>query len=296
MRTTSVCRCAGALSAAAAALLLSAGPAAADTASPSPSPSDSLAPVTTAGSSFLTATAVQPGQPVQLAGSTGDYLYWSFTAEAGQTDKIAITVTLPPTASRHGASSWAVDVFDGLRRRQACTAGAQTPTAAAGAASVTLGCTLRQVRAWAEPWSGDPLPGTYYVRLAVTGLPEQDLGLSMQVAMRITAHDSDDIQPEGGELKASLTQPVAAGTVLTSAPPVAAEEEKDTGWSWDWLPDLSTRWAWTAVGGAIAAITGVGGYNLTRHPRRRIPEPDGFNRPSSDAQGEHGPRNRLLRA
>ncbi|MEV0973367.1 hypothetical protein [Microtetraspora glauca] len=280
MRTTSVRRCAGALSAAAAALLLSAGPAAADTASPSPSPSESLAPVTTAGSSFLTATAVQPGQPVQLAGSTGDYLYWSFTSEAGQTDKIAITVTLPPTASRHGASSWAVDVFDGLRRRQACTAGAQTPTAAAGAASVALGCILRRVRAWAEPWSGDPLPGTYYVRLAVAELPEQDLGLPMQVAMRIIAHDSDDIQPEGGELTTPLTQPVAAGTVLTSAPPVAAEEEKGTRWSWDWLPDLSTRWAWTAVGGAIAAVTGVGGYSLTRHPRRRRrgPEPDGFNR------------------
>ncbi|WP_066951081.1 peptidase [Microtetraspora fusca] len=280
MRTTSVRRCAGALSAAAAALLLSAGPAAADTASPSPSPSESLAPVTTAGSSFLTATAVQPGQPVQLVGSTGDYLYWSFTSEAGQTAKIAITVTLPPKASRHGASRWAVDVFDGLRRRQACTAGAQTPTAAAGTAAVTLGCTLRQVRAWAEPWSGDPLPGTYYVRLAVTELPEQDLGLPMQVAMRITAHDSDDIQPEGGKLKTPLTQPVAAGTVLTSAPPVAAEEEKGTGWSWDWLPDLSTRWAWTAVGGAIAAVTGVGGYSLTRHPRRRrrSPEPDGFNR------------------
>ncbi|MGI5487236.1 hypothetical protein [Microtetraspora malaysiensis] len=285
MRTTSVRRCAGALSAAAAALLLSAGPAVADITSPSPSPSESLAPVTTAGSSFLTATAVQPGQPVQLAGSTGDYFYWSFTAEAGQTDKIAITVTLPPKTSRHGASSWAVDVFDGLRRRQACTAGAQTPTAAAGAASVTLGCTLRQVRAWAEPWSGDPLPGTYYVRLAVTELPEQDLGLPMQVAMRVSAHDSDDIQPEGGELKTPLTQPVAAGTVLTSAPPVAAEKaEKEKGtrwsWSWDWLPDLSTRWAWTAVGGAIAAITGVGGYSLTRHPRRRRrrPEPDGFDR------------------
>ncbi|WP_067175067.1 peptidase [Microtetraspora niveoalba] len=280
MRTTFVHRCAGALSVAAAALLLSAGPAAADTASPAPSPSESLAPVTSAGSSFLTATAVQPGQPVQLAGSIGDYLYWSFTSVAGRTDKVAITVTLPPRASRHGASSWAVDVFDGLRRRQACTAGAQTPTAKADAASVTLGCTLRQVRAWAEPWSGDPLPGTYYVRLAVTELPEQDLGLPMQVAMRITAHDSDDTQPEGGELKTPLTQPVAAGTVQTSAPPVAAEEKKGIGWSWDWLPDLSTRWAWTAAGGAIAAVTGVGGYSLTRHPRRRrrSPEPDSFNR------------------
>ncbi|MFF3668023.1 hypothetical protein [Microtetraspora malaysiensis] len=281
MRTTSVRSCVGALSAAAAALLLSAGPAVADITSPSPSASESLAPVTTAGSSFLTATAVQPGQPVQLAGSTGDYLYWSFTSEAGRTDKIAITVTLPPKASRHGASSWAVDVFDGLRRRQACTAGAQTPTAAAGAASVTLGCTLRKVRSWAEPWSGDPLPGTYYVRLAVTELPEEDLGLPMQVAMRISAHDSDDIQPEGGKLTTPLTQPIAAGTVQTSAPPVAAEKEKGTGWSWswDWLPDLSTRWAWTAVGGVIAAITGVGGYSLTRHPRRRRrrPEHDGYN-------------------
>ena len=127
---------AAAQAAAVVALLAAAGPAAADD-SASPSPSASDAPVTTAGTSFLTATNVQPGQPVQLSASTGDYLYWSFAAAAGQTDRIAVTVVLPPAAGRHGAATWSVDVFDGLRRRQACTWGAQTATAAADAEAVT---------------------------------------------------------------------------------------------------------------------------------------------------------------
>ncbi|WP_055590654.1 hypothetical protein, partial [Peterkaempfera griseoplana] len=194
------------------ALAAAASPAAADTASPAPA-GGGPATVTAAGTSFLTATTVQPGQPVQVSGSDGDYLYWSFAASAGQTDSVAVTVTLPPAAGRHGPATWTVDVFDGLRRRQACTAGEQTATAAVDAATVTLGCTLRQVRSWAEPWSGDPLPGTYYIRLSVTDLPEPDLGLPVQARMQITAEDGD-AEPEGGDLKAPLVPAVHAGATL----------------------------------------------------------------------------------
>ena len=91
-------------------LLAAAGPAAAD-GDKSPSPQTTIG---TAGTSFLTATTVNPGQPVRLSASTGDHLYWSFGAAAGQTDRVTVSVTLP--SGRHGAATWSVDVFDGLRR------------------------------------------------------------------------------------------------------------------------------------------------------------------------------------
>ncbi|MFD0822698.1 peptidase, partial [Micromonospora zhanjiangensis] len=242
-------------------------------ADPTPTPDSTLTPspgaavVNRAGTTFLTATAVAPGQPVSVAGSTGDYLYWSFTATAGQTDRVAITVTLPPKG-RTGGSTWTVDVFDGLRRRQACTDGAQTPTVNATAGTVSLGCTLRQIRGWAEPWSGDPLPGTYYVRLSVTDLPEADLGLPVRVDMLINAEDGDDPGVEGGRLRAPLAPPARPGSALTVAPtpdPSATPEAGDgTSFvSLDWLPDLSSRWIWTTVGGVLAAIAGVVGFSLT---------------------------------
>ncbi|AXI79126.1 peptidase [Peterkaempfera bronchialis] len=253
-------------------LAASAAPAAADTASPSPS--GSAETVTRAGTSFLTATTVQPGQQVQLSASTGDYLYWSFASAAGQTDSVAVTVTLPPTANRHGAATWTVDVFDGLRRRQACTAGAQTATAEAEAESVSLDCTLRQVRSWAEPWSGDPLPGTYYVRLSVTDLPETDLGLPIQAEMRI-ASKGGDADPEGGDLKAPLVPAVNAGATLAPGDAVpspgpsssvsAAGAGSDDDGKGGWFSGLTSRWFWTAGGGVLAALLGVAGYSLTRH-------------------------------
>ncbi len=58
----------------------------------------------------------------------------------------------------HASETWQVDVYDGLRRRQACQYGAQTRTAGAGTTSVELACVLRTVRAWSEPWANDPLP------------------------------------------------------------------------------------------------------------------------------------------
>ncbi len=252
------------------ALLAVAGPAYADD---TPSPSPTSTPVTTAGTSFLTATTVMPGQPVRVSASTGDYLYWSFAASAGQTDRIGVTVTLPPSASRHGAATWSIDVFDGLRRRQACTAGPQVATAAAGDATVTLHCELRKVRAWADPWSDEPLPGTYYLRLSATGLPEQDLGLQAQADVDLTAHNGS-AQPDNAKLKAPLSPAVNAGA--TTAPDVSpsADPSADVssgpkpmdrakGW-FDWL---SSRWLWTVGGGILAAVAGVAGYSLTRHPR-----------------------------
>jgi hypothetical protein len=111
-----------------------------------------------AGSSFLTAAPIAPEQPAQVAAVTGDYLYWSFTADAGQQPELTAKVTLPASADRSGPESWIVEVFDGLRRRQPCVAGDQSPVAAADATEVTLGCKLRQVRSWAEPSDQDPLP------------------------------------------------------------------------------------------------------------------------------------------
>ncbi len=230
-----------------------------------PTPSPGATTVTKAGTSFLTATAITAGQPVQVGASTGDHLYWSFRAEAGQVHEIVATISLPK--GRTGASTWTVDVFDGLRRRQACTAGAQTPTAEASATSVTLGCTLRRVRPWAEPWSGDPLPGTYYVRLSVTDLPEPDLGLPIDVDLLVNADGEGGASGDDGRLEAPLVPNTRAGTVLTAEPtpePVAEEKSSLT----DWLPEPGSRWVWTTVGGVLAAVAGVVGFALTRRPGR----------------------------
>lgn len=249
-------------------LPLSAGPAAADEPSPPPT-------VGTAGTSFLTATTVEPGQPVRVSASTGDHLYWSFALAAGQTGRVAVTVTLPPAGNRHGAATYTADVFDGLRRRQACTTGPQNATAAADTARVTLRCTLRRVRAWAEPWSDDPLPGTYYLRLSASALPEQDLGLPIRANVRITAKDGD-AQPAGAKLKAPLSPPVNPGATLApdaaaSAAPSAASSAPKPAEVKGWFAWPSGRWWWTIGGGVLAAAAAVAGYSLTRHPRRWFP-------------------------
>ena len=98
--------------------------------SPSPSASEDGGAPTRAGTSFRTATEIEQGQTATANGSTGDYLYWSFPADAGQRPTVKATVKLPDT---HAAQTWQIDVYDGLRRRQACQYGAQTRTAAAGA-------------------------------------------------------------------------------------------------------------------------------------------------------------------
>ncbi|MFJ8044494.1 peptidase [Kitasatospora sp. NPDC096147] len=249
----------------------------------SPSPSGPLKPVTDAGTSFLTATTLAAGQGADVAASTGDYLYWAFAAAEGRTVTVDVDVTLPPTAERHGAQSWSVEFFDGLRRRQSCTSGPQDATAQQADAVLKLRCSLRQVRSWAEPWSGDPLPGTYYVRLTAGQVPQQDLGLAAQVKLRLTERGgAGDAQPEGGELNAPLVPPVNAGTAGTApatAPSAAASEravapgEDDESWISAAVTGANTRWYWTVAGGILAALAGVAGYRLTRHPRGHRPTP-----------------------
>ncbi|MCF3132996.1 hypothetical protein [Streptomyces olivochromogenes] len=263
------------LSAALLTLGLAAGPAVADstpTASSSSSSDDSKAP-TQAGTSFRTATELDQGQRATANGSTGDYLYWSFPADAGQRPNVRATVKLPGT---HTAETWQIDVYDGLRRRQSCQYGSQTRTAAEGAASVELACVLRTVRAWSEPWANDPLPGTYYIRLTVANLGSADLGKPVNAEVRVDSKDMGGAAAVDG----SLAKPLVPGIAVTSA---SSDEDKDSaksavlssiepddGWSSGWWTD---RWVWTAVGGLLAALAGIGGYALTRGTGRpsRVP-------------------------
>ncbi|MFD5009128.1 hypothetical protein [Streptomyces chartreusis] len=252
------------------ALGLAAGPAAADS-SPSPSASEEGGAPTTAGTSFRTAAEVEQGQTATASASTGDYLYWSFPADAGQRPTVKATVKLPET---HAAETWQIDVYDGLRRRQACQYGAQTRTAAANSASVELTCVLRTVRAWSEQWADDPLPGTYYIRLTTVEVPTSDLGLPVGAEVRI---DSEDI---GGSaaVDGSLAEPLVPGVAVksqedeesSSASAVLSSIEPDDGWASGWWSD---RWVWTAIGGVLAALAGIGGYALTRGTGRpsRVP-------------------------
>ncbi|GGR68724.1 hypothetical protein GCM10010269_04320 [Streptomyces humidus] len=247
-------------------------PAVADS-TPSASPSGDGSAPTEAGTSFRTATEIDQGRTATASGSAGDYLYWSFPADSGQRPTVKATVKLPKS---HTAQTWQVDVYDGLRRRQACQYGAQTRTAAPGTASVELACVLRTVRAWSEPWANDPLPGTYYVRLTALGLTAADLGLPVGAELRV---DSADI---GGSaaVDGSLAQPLVPGIAVTSggkkddssASAVLSSTEPDDGWSSGWWSD---RWVWTAIGAVLAALAGIGGYTLTRGQGRPRHVPPG---------------------
>jgi hypothetical protein len=240
-------------------------PAVADS-SPSASPSGDGGAPTEAGTSFRTATEIEQGQQATASGSTGDYLYWSFPADAGQRPTVKATVKLPEASTRNTAETWQLDVYDGLRRRQACQYGAQTRTAARDAATVDLSCTLRTVRAWSETWADDPLPGTYYVRLTATGLGASELGLPVSTEVKV---DSQDI---GGSaaVDGSLAKPLVPGIATTAEKSASGSDsstaalsslEPDDGWTSGWWSD---RWVWTAIGGVLAALAGIGGYALTR--------------------------------
>ncbi|MEV5311458.1 hypothetical protein [Streptomyces sp. NPDC052610] len=225
---------------------------------------------TEAGTSFRTATEIDQGQTATADASAGDYLYWSFPADAEQRPTVRATVKLPKT---HAAETWQIDVYDGLRRRQACQWGAQTRTAAADAGSVELACVLRTVRAWSEPWANDPLPGTYYVRLTAVGLPTGDLGLPVGAELRVESKDMGGAAAVDGR----LAEPLVPGSAVASAEPdedtspaVLSSIEPEDGWASGWWSD---RWVWTAVGGVLAALAGIGGYALTRGSGRpsRVP-------------------------
>ncbi|WP_052866580.1 hypothetical protein [Streptomyces niger] len=217
-------------------------------ASASADPEDAPPP-TEAGTSFRTATVIRPGQQATAPASTGDYLYWQFPADAGQGARVDATVDLPGADARHGDATWQLDVYDGLRRRQPCRYGTQTRTAAADAATVELSCTLRTVRANAEPWSNDPLPGAYYVRLTAVRTASADAGLPVKAAVTATTTDAGSAQDVDGSLAAPLVQ----GS--------AARPEPDGGWSSGWW---SARWLWTAAGAVLAALAGIAGYAATR--------------------------------
>ncbi|TDC73477.1 hypothetical protein [Streptomyces hainanensis] len=231
-----------------------------------------------AGTAFRTATVIDQDQTATAVASAGDYLYWTFPVAAGQTATAEATVTLPDAATRTGPSTWRVDVYDGLRRRQACTEGEQVGTAAENAESVTLSCTVRTVRSWAEPWSDDPLPGAYYLRVTVSELPERDLGLPIDVEVAATVADAGGSADRGGDLATPLLPVGTAGTLATGdagagedggeeegpQPYLAALPEPEDGWSGGWWTD---RWLWTAGGGVLGGLACAGGYLLAR-PRR----------------------------
>jgi len=255
---------------------LAVAPATADSspsASAASSSSDAGSAPTTAGTSFRTAVEIEQGQDATASASTGDYLYWSFAADAGRRPTVKATVKLPST---HAAQSWQIDVYDGLRRRQACQYGAQTRTAEQGVSSVELACVLRTVRAWSEPWGNDPLPGTYYVRLTALSLATADLGQPVHASVRV---DSKDI---GGAaaVDGSLAKPLVPGIAVSSKSgaqdgdsskaAVLSSIEPDGGWDSGWWSD---RWVWTGVGAVLAALAGIGGYTLTRGSGRpsRVP-------------------------
>ncbi|MGY1454712.1 hypothetical protein [Streptomyces sp. SS8] len=255
---------------------LAAGPAAADS-TPSASPSDDGAAPTSAGTSFRTATEIDQGRTATANASAGDYLYWSFPADTGQRPTVQATVKLP---AEHAAQTWQIDVYDGLRRRQACQYGAQTRTAATGTESVELTCVLRTVRAWSEPWANDPLPGTYYLRLTAVGVRTADLGQPVAAEVRVESEDMGGAAAVDGR----LAEPLIPGVAMTQrqdgnedeeesgASAVLSAIEPDDGWS---SGRWSDRWVWTASGAVLAALAGIGGYALTRGSRRPRHVPPG---------------------
>ncbi|MGW0119749.1 hypothetical protein [Streptomyces sp. NPDC003327] len=230
---------------------------------------------TEAGTTFRTAAAFRPGQQATAQAAAGDYLYWVFPADTGHRPTVRASVTLPDTALRHGAATWRIDVYDGLRRRQPCMYGMQARTAGKEATGVELACALRPVRAGADAWSNDPLPGSYYVRLTVTGLPDEDLGQPFSARVGVDVHDEGGAYATDGALAAPLVPGATtadeaeadADAGRRSAVEAAAPED---GWSSGWWSD---RWVWTVAGGVLGALAGIGGYMLTRGAGRpsRVP-------------------------
>ncbi|MDJ0462713.1 hypothetical protein [Streptomyces sp. H27-C3] len=238
---------------------------------PAPSPSDSTsgngsgngdgeeAAPTEAGTGFRTATKIRQDQRATADASTGDYLYWVFSAEAGKSATVRATVKLPDPAARHGAVNWRLDVYDGLRRRQDCAYGSNSRSAPKEAESVELTCHLRTVRAWAEPWANDPLPGSYYLRLTVGELPQEDLGLPVRAEVEATTVDAGGSRAVDGALSVPLV-PGASDEKVAEAAGSASDR-----WS--------SRWLWTVGGGVLGAIAALAGYSLTRGSGRpsRVP-------------------------
>lgn len=252
-------------------LLTSAGTAVADDPSASASPDGQGPGPTEAGTTFRTATALQQGQSGTAQASAGDYLYWVFPADTGQRATVKATVKFPTSEARRSGSTWQIDVYDGLRRRQACQYGHQTRKAAADASAVELSCVLRTVRSWSEPWANDPLPGSYYVRLTVVNLPANDLGLPFEAEVR-----ADSVEQGGAHhVDGALAEPLVPGISVTGASGASqarAAGGPEDGWASGWW---TTRWLWTVGGGVLAALAAVSGYSLTRGRGRPAHVPHG---------------------
>ncbi|MCF2530951.1 peptidase [Yinghuangia soli] len=269
-------------SALAAAAVLAGTPAVAATSTPSPNATggsggssgagNSSGTNVLPGTSFLTAGKMEAETSTTATASTGEYMYWSFPALAGQDVSAKVTLTLP--GGRTAPTTWRVDVFDGIRRHQPCAIGRPQATAQAADAEVKIDCGPRTIRPWSEAWSADPLPGTYYVRIAATEIQEKDLGLKLKVTLELTADGDGDIGPDAGQddsLKAPLVPITRGGQVLQ--PGQAAETRKVTMAGFDtgddaWLSGTTGRWVWTAAGGVVAMLLGISGFMFARHPRR----------------------------
>ncbi|WP_406103239.1 hypothetical protein OG698_13270 [Streptomyces sp. NBC_01003] len=283
MRTTKLLVTAGLLGASALTALLGAGTAFAGSGDSGDS-GDDKAP-TEAGTSFRTAQEVEQGRRATAGASTGDYLYWSFPADAGQRPTVKATVKLPDSAARPSGATWRIDVYDGLRRRQSCMYGTQSRAAAQDASSVDLSCTLRTVRAWSEQWANDPLPGTYYVRLTAATLTPSDQGLPVSAEVEVTSKKVGGSAAVDGSLAAPLVPGSTTEEAAAAADDASDEEngssasqalatgEPEDGWSSGWWSD---RWVWTAAGGILAALAGIGGYALTRGTGRPSRVPPGM--------------------
>ncbi|OON82616.1 hypothetical protein [Streptomyces tsukubensis] len=251
-----------------AAALCAAAPAVAAPSSSASPDGDDSGPPTEAGTNFRTATPVQQDEEATADGSTGDYLYWVFPADTGQAATVRAEVTFPEGAVRKSATTWGVEVYDGLRRRQACVYGSASRTVPAEAGSVRLTCHLRTVRAWAEPWSNDPLPGSYYIRLTALEASGGDMGLPMHAEVKATSVDKGGAAAVGGRLGAPVVAGIGpSGQAMGAAGAARAPED---GWSSGRWTD---RWIWTIAGGVLGALAGIGGYALTRGSGRpsRVP-------------------------
>ncbi|WP_307721124.1 hypothetical protein [Streptomyces otsuchiensis] len=251
---------------------------------------------TEAGSGFRTAAVLGESGEGTARATVGEFLYWAFPVAAGHDATATATVTFEDDGARSGPTVWQLDLYDGLRRRQACVGGDATVEAPAAAGEISLSCTLRTVRSWADPWSTDPLPGAYYLRLTAVSLPEEDLGLPVSVAIRAETEDAGGAHAYGGDLGAPLVPTPRAGSLDTgggddgqdgedgdpASDPETGDDgddaaqdelrfagvvsEPEGGWNGGWWSD---RWLWTAGGGVLGAFAALGGYALVRHPRSR---------------------------
>ncbi|WP_406280653.1 peptidase [Embleya sp. NBC_00896] len=226
------------------------------------------------GTSFLGAGELKLGDEARWSASAGEYLYWTFPAKAGKEIKAKVDLDLAPGAgARTGPVTYRIEIYDGLRRRQPCVEGKQVATAQKTDTKLSLTCTPRTVRDWAEPWSTDPLPGMYFVRISAMDVPELDAGAPIKVTVRVDTKGGDDQVPTSDRQLADPLVPITkAGAVLKSGQTsetrsVAWDQEEDHWYQWDWMDGPNARWFWTALATFVAVVFGVLGFQVTRKKR-----------------------------